>query len=141
MRGLTLRQSGPSIELTWSRPLRRENGSPIDSALTYKVLARALETAGTGKRETGNVLLAPEALDLLVRHADGDARRGWSFRAPGHGGIDWEAFIRGLNEIGYEGPLSVEFKDAGMNREFGAEEACKFVSRLDFEPARPDSPF
>jgi sugar phosphate isomerase/epimerase len=63
---------------------------------------------------------------------DGDPRRGWSFRSPGHGGIDWESFIRGLNEIHYEGPLAVEWKDAGMEREFGAEDACKFVKRLDF---------
>jgi sugar phosphate isomerase/epimerase len=69
----------------------------------------------------------------------GDARRGWDFRAPGRGGIDWEALIRTLNDIGYDGPLSVEWKDAGVEREYGAEEACKFVKRLDFEPARrPD---
>jgi sugar phosphate isomerase/epimerase len=66
----------------------------------------------------------------------GDPRRGWDFRAPGHGGIDWEGVIRALNEIGYEGPLAVEWKDSGMRREPGAEEACKFVKRLDFEPAR-----
>jgi sugar phosphate isomerase/epimerase len=63
----------------------------------------------------------------------GDPRRGWEFRAPGHGGLDWEAFIRGLNAIGYDGPLAVEWSDAGMNRETGAEEAVKFVKRLDFE--------
>jgi sugar phosphate isomerase/epimerase len=66
----------------------------------------------------------------------GDPRRGWDFRSPGHGGIDWEAVIRGLNEIGYDGPLAVEWKDAGMDREYGAEDACKFVKRLDFQPAR-----
>lgn len=66
----------------------------------------------------------------------GDPRRGWDFRSPGHGGVDWESIIRTLNEIGYEGPLAVEFKDAGMDREYGAEDACKFVKRLDFEPAR-----
>jgi len=65
----------------------------------------------------------------------GDARRGWDFRAPGHGGVDWEGVIRALNDIGYDGPLAVEFKDCGMNRDFGAEDACKFVKRLDFEPA------
>jgi sugar phosphate isomerase/epimerase len=65
----------------------------------------------------------------------GDPRRGWDFRSPGHGGIDWESIIRTLNDIGYEGPLAVEFKDAGMNRDYGAEDACKFVKRLDFEPA------
>ena len=67
----------------------------------------------------------------------GDPRRGWDFRAPGHGGIDWEAIIRALNGIGYGGPLAVEFCDPGMNRAYGAEEACKFVKRLDFEPALP----
>jgi sugar phosphate isomerase/epimerase len=66
----------------------------------------------------------------------GDPRRGWDFRAPGRGGIDWEAVIRALNDVGYEGPLAVEWKDAGVQRDYGAEEACKFVKRLDFEPAR-----
>jgi sugar phosphate isomerase/epimerase len=65
----------------------------------------------------------------------GDPRRGWDFRSPGHGGIDWEAVVRGLNEIGYEGPLCVEWKDPGMDRDYGAEDACKFVKRLDFDPA------
>jgi hypothetical protein len=40
-----------------------------------------------------------------------------------------------LNDIGYDGPLAVEFKDSGMDRDFGAEDACKFVKRLDFAPA------
>jgi sugar phosphate isomerase/epimerase len=66
----------------------------------------------------------------------GDHRRGWDFRAPGRGGIDWEAVMRALNDIGYEGPLAVEWKDAGVQRDHGADEACKFVKRLDFEPAR-----
>jgi sugar phosphate isomerase/epimerase len=66
----------------------------------------------------------------------GDPRRGWEFRAPGHGGVDWEGLIRALNAIGYEGPLAVEFKDSGMDRDSGVEDACKFVKRLDFEPAR-----
>ena len=67
----------------------------------------------------------------------GDARRGWDFRAPGHGGVDWESFVRALNAAAYDGPLSVEFSDAGMQRDQGAEEACRFVKRLDFEPVRP----
>jgi sugar phosphate isomerase/epimerase len=66
----------------------------------------------------------------------GDPRRGWDTRAPGHGGIGWEAVVRALNEIGYQGALAVEWKDSGMEREYGAEEACKFVKRLDFEPAQ-----
>jgi sugar phosphate isomerase/epimerase len=67
----------------------------------------------------------------------GDARRGWDLRAPGRGGVDWEGFIRALNDTGYDGPLSVWWADAGMNRDAGAEEACQFARRLDFEPARP----
>ncbi len=65
----------------------------------------------------------------------GDPRRGWDFRSPGHGGVNWEAIIRALNDIGYDGPLAVEWKDPGMSRDFGAEDACKFVKRLDFDPA------
>ncbi len=72
--------------------------------------------------------------------APGDARRGWHFRAPGRGGIDWEGIIRALNAAGYTGALAVEFNDRDMDREFGAEEACKFVRRLDFEPAQPRGP-
>ncbi len=49
--------------------------------------------------------------------------------------MDWESFIRALNAADYDGPLSVEFSDAGMQREEGAEEACQFVKRLDFERA------
>jgi sugar phosphate isomerase/epimerase len=64
----------------------------------------------------------------------GDPRRGWEPRSPGRGGIDWEAFIRALNSIGYEGALAVEWRDPGMDRSAGAEEACRFVKRLDFEP-------
>ena len=69
----------------------------------------------------------------------GDPRRGWHFRSPGRGGVDWEAVVRGLNEIGYDGPLAVEWSDAGMSREHGAEEACRFVRRLDFEPPPRDA--
>ncbi len=66
----------------------------------------------------------------------GDARRGWDFRSPGHGGIEWEAVVRALNDAAYEGPLSVEWEDSGMEREYGAADACQFVKRIDFEPSR-----
>jgi len=62
----------------------------------------------------------------------GDPRRGWDFRSPGRGGIDFEAIVRALNQIGYEGPLSVEWEDSGMDREHGAAEAAEFVRHLDF---------
>ncbi len=69
-----------------------------------------------------------------------DPRRGWHPRSPGRGGLDWEGIIRALNAARYDGPLSVEWQDPGMDRAAGAEEACKFVKRLDFEPPpRSDS--
>jgi sugar phosphate isomerase/epimerase len=67
----------------------------------------------------------------------GDPRRGWDYRSPGHGGIDWEGVIRALNYIGYDGALSVDWKDGGMSRDYGAEDACQFIKRLDFEGSPP----
>jgi sugar phosphate isomerase/epimerase len=58
--------------------------------------------------------------------------RAWDFRSPGRGNVDFEAIIRALNDIGYTGPLSVEWEDGGMNRLHGAKEACAFVKRLMF---------
>lgn len=66
----------------------------------------------------------------------GDPRRGWDFVSPGRGGVNFEAIIRALNHIGYQGPLSVEWEDNGMDREFGAREACEFVRRLNFPPSQ-----
>ncbi len=63
----------------------------------------------------------------------GDSRRGWNYRSPGRGGVDWEGLVRALNEVGYSGPLSVAWADNDMDRDFGAEDACRFVRRLDFK--------
>jgi sugar phosphate isomerase/epimerase len=65
----------------------------------------------------------------------GDTRRGWNFRSLGHGDVDFENIIRELNAINYQGPLSVELEDTGMDREFGAKEACAFVKKIDFPPS------
>jgi sugar phosphate isomerase/epimerase len=74
---------------------------------------------------------------ILSSHLNfGDARRGWDFRSPGRGGVNFEEIIRALNAAGYDGPLSVEWEDVGMERESGAKEACEFVKRLDFPPSR-----
>jgi sugar phosphate isomerase/epimerase len=73
---------------------------------------------------------------ILSSHlAFGDHRRGWDFRSVGRGGVDFEAVIRALNRIGYDGPLSVEWEDAGMDRVHGARESAAFVRRADFEPS------
>jgi sugar phosphate isomerase/epimerase len=65
----------------------------------------------------------------------GDHRRGWDFVSPGHGDVDLEGIIRALNRVGYQGPLSVEWEDSGMDREHGAREACEFVRKMDFKPS------
>ena len=65
----------------------------------------------------------------------GDRHRYWDFRSLGHGNIDFEEIIRALNRIDYQGPLSVEWEDAGMDREHGATEAADFVKQVDFEPS------
>ena len=64
----------------------------------------------------------------------GDRRRGWQFRSPGRGGVEWESVIRALNRAGYQGPLSVDWHDPDMDRDFGAEDTCRFARQLDFEP-------
>jgi len=65
----------------------------------------------------------------------GDTRRGWNFVSPGHGDVDFDKIIRELNAMNYDGPLSVEWEDSGMDREFGAKEACEFVKKLNFSPS------
>ena len=47
--------------------------------------------------------------------------------------------VRALNRIGYAAPLSVEWEDFGMDREWGARDALAFVRGTDFEP--PDVAF
>ncbi len=70
---------------------------------------------------------------ILASHLNfGAPGRGWDFRSLGRGDVDFEAIVRTLNMIGYRGPLSVEWEDAAMDREFGAAEACRFVRDLDF---------
>jgi len=65
----------------------------------------------------------------------GDARRFWDFRSVGRGMIDFESLIVALNDIGYSGPLSVEWEDSRMDRVHGATESAAFCKRLDFKPA------
>ncbi len=72
---------------------------------------------------------------ILSSHLNfGELDRGWDFRSLGRGDVDFEEIIRALNRIGYDGPLSVEWEDSGMDREHGAREACEFVKDADFEP-------
>lgn len=73
---------------------------------------------------------------ILSSHLDfGDKRRGWDFVSPGHGDVKWDPIIRALNRAGYRGPLSIEWEDSGMDRDFGAPEALAMIRKQDFAPS------
>jgi sugar phosphate isomerase/epimerase len=64
-----------------------------------------------------------------------DPSRYWDFRSPGRGDVNFEEIIVALNDIKYNGPLSVEWEDSRMDREHGAAEAAAFVRKIDFKPS------
>ena len=75
----------------------------------------------------------PRRSGVFGGHLDfGHADRYWDFRSLGRGRVNFDLVIRALNRVGYSGPLSVEWEDAGMDREAGAREACAFVRSIDF---------
>ena len=79
----------------------------------------------------------PTPIGTFGGHSEfGRPGRAWDFRSPGRGRIDFEGLIRALNQVGYRGPLTVEWEDPAMDREAGAREAAQFVRRLDFAPSK-----
>lgn len=77
---------------------------------------------------------------ILGSHlAWGDPRRGWDFVSTGHGDMHWEDAFRALRSIGYAGPISIEWEDAGMDRLHGAAEAVVRIRELLWK--RPDASF
>ncbi len=73
---------------------------------------------------------------VLGSHIEfGDTRRGWNFVSLGHGDVDFETIIRELNQMGYEGPLCVEWEDSGMERIHGATEALAYARKMNFQPS------
>ena len=52
----------------------------------------------------------------------------------GRGDVPWEDCFRALTAIGYDGPVSVEWEDARMDRLHGAPEALEFLRRFDYDP-------
>jgi sugar phosphate isomerase/epimerase len=70
---------------------------------------------------------------ILGSHLNfGSPGRGWDFRSVGRGDVNFEDIIRTLNAQGYDGPLSVEWEDAMMDRVHGATESCAFTKQVDF---------
>ena len=98
--------------------------------------------------EFGDRIYHAHMKDVWWGHGDGtvgvfgghtafaDVRRYWDFRSLGHGDINFEDIIVALNDVGYTGPLSVEWEDSRMDREHGATEACEFVRSIDFKPSQ-----
>lgn len=71
---------------------------------------------------------------ILGSHIEfGDLRRGWNFVSLGHGDVDFDGIIRELNAMHYDGPLSVEWEDSGMERMYGAKEAYEFTKKINFD--------
>ncbi|MGO1311342.1 MAG: sugar phosphate isomerase/epimerase family protein [Brevibacterium aurantiacum] len=69
----------------------------------------------------------------------GEPRRGWDFVSTGHGDMHWEDAFRALSSIGYTGPISIEWEDAGMDRLHGAAEAVVRIRELLWK--RPETSF
>jgi sugar phosphate isomerase/epimerase len=75
------------------------------------------------------------SVGVMGGHTDfGDPRRYWDFRSVGRGDIVFEDIIATLNDINYNGPLSVEWEDGRMDRIHGATESCGYVRSIDFPP-------
>lgn len=65
----------------------------------------------------------------------GHPRRGWDFVSAGRGDVPWGDAFRTLTAIGYDGPISIEWEDAGMDRLQGAPEALQALRRFDLDPS------
>jgi sugar phosphate isomerase/epimerase len=80
-----------------------------------------------GGRAAGRVVYHVDCKDTRLRPQNGragvlgshlpwgDPRRGWDFVSTGHGDVPWEDSFRALEFIGYTGPISIEWEDAGMD--------------------------
>lgn len=52
----------------------------------------------------------------------------WRFRLVGFGQIEWDRVIYALKNVGYDGVLSLENEDAGIDQKLGAEIGFKILS-------------
>jgi sugar phosphate isomerase/epimerase len=76
------------------------------------------------------------SIGILGSHLPfGDPRRGWNFRSIGRGMVNFEDIMRELNFAGYQGPLSIEWEDSGMDREQGAKESFDYINKLRIKPS------
>jgi hypothetical protein len=80
------------------------------------------------KRLDGRRSILGSHLDFGEAAAAGTSSPGARRRGP-------RGCVRALNRIGYGGPLSIEWEDSGMDREYGAQDALAFARRTDFAPS------
>jgi sugar phosphate isomerase/epimerase len=70
------------------------------------------------------------------QQADGTVKNGWwRHRLPGLGGVDWNNFVTGLADTGYDGPLTIEHEDplwSGSPERVrrGLAQGCAYLSAL-----------
>lgn len=121
---------------------RSEVGLAVDTGAMYWHGADAAQFIRQFADRVFHVRITDVAMHLVGHNSvlspleEGDPRGAWDWRSPGRGQVDFEAILRALHDIHYDGALSVAWCDSHMEREFGAADASQFLRRLDF-PARP----
>jgi sugar phosphate isomerase/epimerase len=69
---------------------------------------------------------------LDVRSFEDPAGRAWNFRTVGrgHDATFWRAFVAGLADVGYAGPLSIEHEDRSEDPLVGVTESAALISEV-----------
>lgn len=128
----------PAFGLNWDPShMLWQNVDPVSFITDFADRIYHVDCKDTKMRLTGRNTILSSHLPW------GDPRRGWDFVSVGRGDVPWELSFRALRSIGYEGPISVEWEDAGMDRFMGAKEAVEFLRQFNLElpSARFDTTF
>lgn len=128
----------PAFGLNWDPShMLWQNVDPVSFITDFADRIYHVDCKDTKMRLTGRNTILSSHLPW------GDPRRGWDFVSVGRGDVPWELSFRALRSIGYEGPISVEWEDAGMDRFMGAREAVEFLRQFNLElpSARFDAAF
>ena len=111
-------------------PLRATSSSTRRSSRSSSPIASTTCTSRTrASGSTGAARSSARTSTSARRRAAGTSSR------PATATSTSRSFFRALNRIGYQGPLSIEWEDSGMDRDWGAPDALAFVRRTDFAPS------